>query len=180
MGIYLSSAGNLSCVVWPGVQITCSQGAPPDFYLPHLNMGLPIPLLQPLCATPCVCTSLPLLPVWMNVASLNAWLSDFHTARFSDSSGCYLFWGLVVILSVVMWGGKSCLRMPPSWQVLLIFLKSTMIFFLYSAFCMILICGVIFWKQTISFQSHVSSFMLCDNDICVQKKVPSLFCDVWK
>ena len=37
------------------------------------------------------CQSLPLLPVWMNVSSLSPWLSDFHTVRFSVSSGCFLF-----------------------------------------------------------------------------------------
>ena len=35
--------------------------------------------------------SLPLLPVWMNVSSLTPWLSNFHTVRFSVSSGCFLF-----------------------------------------------------------------------------------------
>ena len=62
-----------------------------------------------------VSVTLPLLPTWINVASLNPWLSDFHTALFSDGSGCYLFWNLVVILSMVAWGGKACLPMPPSW-----------------------------------------------------------------
>ena len=28
----------------------------------------------------------PLLPVWMNVASLNLWLLDFHTIQFSDNT----------------------------------------------------------------------------------------------
>ena len=37
------------------------------------------------------CPSPPLLPVWMNVSSLSPWLSDFHTVRFSVSSGCFLF-----------------------------------------------------------------------------------------
>ena len=37
------------------------------------------------------CLSLPLLPVWMNVSSLSPWMSDFHTVRFSVSSGCFLF-----------------------------------------------------------------------------------------
>ena len=31
--------------------------------------------------------SLPILPIWMNVASLNPWLQDFHTAQCSDGSG---------------------------------------------------------------------------------------------
>ena len=46
------------------------------------------------------CLSPPLLPVWMNVSSsssfffvssLSPWLLDFHTVRFSVSSGCFLF-----------------------------------------------------------------------------------------
>ena len=36
------------------------------------------------------CPSLPILPVWMNVSSLSAWLLDFHTVRFSASSGSFL------------------------------------------------------------------------------------------
>ena len=42
-------------------------------------------------ASPPGCPSPPLLPVWMNVSSLSPWLSDFHTVRFSGSSGCFLF-----------------------------------------------------------------------------------------
>ena len=37
------------------------------------------------------CPSPPRLPVWMNVSSLSPWLSDFHTVRFSVSSGCFMF-----------------------------------------------------------------------------------------
>ena len=37
------------------------------------------------------CPSPPLLPVWMNVSSLSPWLLDFHTVRFSVSSGWFLF-----------------------------------------------------------------------------------------
>ena len=37
------------------------------------------------------CPSLPLLQIWMNVSSLSPWLLDFHTVRFSGSSGCFLF-----------------------------------------------------------------------------------------
>ena len=37
------------------------------------------------------CLSPPLLLVWMNVSSLSPWFSDFHTVRFSVSSGCFLF-----------------------------------------------------------------------------------------
>ena len=109
MSLYLPGAGTLGCAVWPGAGITHSQGIPPDFYLPYMNVGLPvlIPLLlqpPPLHVIPHLLASLPhlwvsdLLPVWMNVASLNPWLSDFHTVRFFDSSGYYLFLDLVVIL----------------------------------------------------------------------------------
>ena len=55
------------------------------------NVGLQGP--QPLFhweSSPASCTSLPPLPVWMNV-SLTSWLSDFHTVWFSVSSGCFLF-----------------------------------------------------------------------------------------
>ena len=41
--------------------------------------------LQPGCPSP------PLLPVWVSVSSLSPWSSDFHTVRFSVSSGCFLF-----------------------------------------------------------------------------------------
>ena len=40
--------------------------------------------------------SLPLLPVWINVSSLIPWLSDFHTVRFSGSSGYFLFLNLLL------------------------------------------------------------------------------------
>ena len=59
----------------------------------------PCPVLQPLpcCVSfPLGCPSLPLLLVWMNVSSLTLWLSDFHTVRFSVSSGCFLFLNLLL------------------------------------------------------------------------------------
>ena len=49
---------------------------------------------SPLCPS---CLSPPLLPVWVNVSSLTPRLLDFHTVRFSGSSGCFLF--LNVLLS---------------------------------------------------------------------------------
>ena len=42
------------------------------------------------------CLSPFLLPVWMNVSSLNPWLLDFHIIRFSGSSGCFLFLNLLL------------------------------------------------------------------------------------
>ena len=48
---------------------------------------------SPLCPG---CPTLPLLLVWMNVSFLTPWLSDFHTVRFSDRSGCFLFLNLLL------------------------------------------------------------------------------------
>ena len=56
------------------------------------------PVCQPL---PCReslhlgCPSPPLIPVWMNVSSLILWLLEFHTVRFSDRSGYFLFLNLL-------------------------------------------------------------------------------------
>ena len=58
----------------------------------------------------------PHLLIWVNVASLNSWLSDFHTALFSHGSGWYLFWDLVVILSLVTQGGEVFLRFHLNWK----------------------------------------------------------------
>ena len=41
------------------------------------------------------CPSPPLLPVWMNVSSLTPWWLNFHTVRFSGSSGYFLFLNLL-------------------------------------------------------------------------------------
>ena len=47
-------------------------------------------------SSPPGCPSLPLLWVWINVSSLTPWLSDFHSARFSVSSDCFLFLNLLL------------------------------------------------------------------------------------
>ena len=82
-------------------------------------MGLPIllPLLfhttPRLCATPPIsavsalsdkCDFFKSLVVGLPYRSIFWWF------------GYYLFWGLVVILSVVIVGGNACLPMPPSWS----------------------------------------------------------------
>ena len=69
----------------------------------------------------CLSVTLPLLSIWMNVASLNPWLLDFLTAQFSDNSGCYLFWTLLIIISVVVRGGEACLPTPPTWPEVIIY-----------------------------------------------------------
>ena len=83
----------LGCVICHPV----SQLLPcwPAAALPTLFHNLPPHWVHqlPPCheSSPPGCTSLPLLPVWMNVSSLSPWLSDFHTVRFSVSSDCFLF-----------------------------------------------------------------------------------------
>ena len=93
MRLYFPCAGTLCCVVWPEVGIAHSQGIPPDFYPSHVNVVLPIP---PATTTPHPLRpgspSPPLPSMWMNMTSLNTWLSDFHTVRLSGSSGYFLFW----------------------------------------------------------------------------------------
>ena len=85
------------------------------FFLPvylHANMGppslqfaaLPGPSAATLPTSHCPaasplhpgCPSPPLLLVWMNVSSLSPWFLDFHTVRFSVSSGCFLFLNLLL------------------------------------------------------------------------------------
>ena len=60
-------------------------------------------VMSPLCPS---YLSLPLLLVWVNVSSLTAWLSDFHTVPLSGGSGFFLFLNLLFSLLLVVWGGK--------------------------------------------------------------------------
>ena len=120
MGTYLPGTETLGWVVWSGTGIPRSWGTPDDFYQPHVDVGLPVPDFTPFCATPPPLplhgsVHLPLLPIWMNVASLNPWL--LYQAQFSDNSGWYLFCSLVVFLTIVVRGGKACLPTLPSWPV---------------------------------------------------------------
>ena len=68
-----SASCSLACPVHPTI---CQVSGPGRFALS---------LVRPCCRSP------PLLLVWMNVSSLSPWLSDFHTVRFSVSSGCFWF-----------------------------------------------------------------------------------------
>ena len=120
MGTYLPRAGTLGCAVQPGAGIAHSQGIPLNFYPPYVNVGSSVPPPLPLSAPPHLFTSLtaftvpPLLLIWINVASSNPWLLDFHTPRFSNGPGCYLFCDVLVILSMDAGEGKVCLPTPPS------------------------------------------------------------------
>ena len=80
-------------------------------FIHHMWIGghsCPFHLSVPHCTSLPISWSLPLLSVWMNVASWNPWLSDFYTVWFSDSYRCSLFGDLLVIL-VVAQGDKACL-----------------------------------------------------------------------
>ena len=101
MGIYLPGAGTLSWVVWCGAGILIPE-ASLLIFIYHMFVGLPVPCLQTsphlhaslrfsallhasprlLHASPCIFVSSPLLPSWMNVASLIPWLSDFIQLDF--------------------------------------------------------------------------------------------------
>ena len=62
--------------------------------------------------------------VWMNLSSLiPVWLSDFHTVRFSDSSGCFLCLNCFFLLGIVR-GSKAYLP-TPSWLKVLNFVNKT-------------------------------------------------------
>ena len=67
----------------------------PATFLPILLHNLPLRWVRQLphcCETSLPgCPSPPLLLVWVSVSSLSPWWSDFHTVRFSVSSGGFLF-----------------------------------------------------------------------------------------
>ena len=52
----------------------------------------------------------------MNVATLNTWLLDFHTAQISDHSGYYLFLDLVLILWLHKEVEYVCLYLHLDWK----------------------------------------------------------------
>ena len=94
MRLYFPGTRTLGCAVWSGAGFTCSQGIPSDLYSTTYEC-------RTVCSR-CHCTAtshplhsgslcLPFLPIWMNLASLNPWLLDFHTVQFSGSSGCWFF-----------------------------------------------------------------------------------------
>ena len=63
----------------------------------HTTVGAPGP---PVTTLPFILSILAAhshpLPVWMDVSSLTPWLLDFHTVRFSGSSGYFLFLNLLL------------------------------------------------------------------------------------
>ena len=105
--------------IWnPGLRgLSCSPVVPPG--LSACTCGTTQSTSRYLAGSP-LCPAYPcplLLMVWMNVSSLTHWLSDFHTARFSGSSGWFFVFKFVVGFLLVVQGGTVYLSMPPSWPV---------------------------------------------------------------
>ena len=112
----------LHCLAW--VWDWLLPRYPSWFYPPHMNMGLHVllaPSPTPLCCLhtkfsgPRLHRSTP-STIWVNITSLNPWLLDFNTVRFSGSSGCFCF----EVSCVPSYGCarrwiEACLPAPPSW-----------------------------------------------------------------
>ena len=72
-----------ACVGMPNVKpLVCQPLLLPTGHC-HLTTAMPHPLHP---GSP----SLPFLPIWMTMSSLNPWLSDIRTVQLSGSSGCFL------------------------------------------------------------------------------------------
>ena len=110
MGTYLHGAGALGWVVWDGSGIPYSWGISPILPTTYACETT----YSHLDTSSWLYSSLPLLPIWLKVASLNPWLLDFHTAWFSENSGWYLFCSVAVFFTIVVCVGEACLP-PPSW-----------------------------------------------------------------
>ena len=74
----------------------------PQLFLPvypHVDVEPRVLQLPPCCESSLPgCPAPPLLPVWVSVSSWTPWLSDFHTVRFSGSSGFFFVFKFVVVL----------------------------------------------------------------------------------
>ena len=109
MGLYFPSAGTMDCVVCPGAGIVCSAGVLPGFYLPHMNVGLPISLARPSLPHSCHTMS---SPPQLSISALPAHLDEYGFFKslvvgLLCSSIFWQFWvffvlRLVVILLMVM------------------------------------------------------------------------------
>ena len=64
---------------------------PLNFYPPQVDVGLPMLPPPPLCGTPRLQASPSLLPIWINVASLNSWLPTPIQLNFLTVLGVICF-----------------------------------------------------------------------------------------
>ena len=102
----------------PGLHGLPHSSIIPPIYL-HADMGPPsLPATNLLHCSQRGCPSPPLLPVWMSVSSLTPWLLDFHVVQFSGSFHCSFVLKFVVVLLLIVQGGKVCLPRASSWPEL--------------------------------------------------------------
>ena len=127
MRLYFLGTGTLGCAVYPGAGIAHSPDVPSNFYLPHVNVGLSVPLAAATAASfplPHHCHSVS-SPPWLPISAPPTHLDEYFffkslVVRFIYS---LIFWQsllffvlkLVFIILMVVQGGKVCLPMPPSW-----------------------------------------------------------------
>ena len=122
----------------------CTVYLVPQLFLPvylYSSVGPPhwVCQPQPFCKSSSPsCLSLPLLPVWMNVFSLTPWLWDFHTVRFSVSSGCFLFLNLLLTFFWLC-EGAQCVYLRPNLgqksKINHLKVSNSMVFSAFSALC---------------------------------------------
>ena len=103
-----------------GLRMLHSQSTPPNFYPPHVNLGLPILLQPPLHVTLCLFAS----PSQLHISAPPTLLDEcgfFKSLVVGHYYSSILgqFWmlfvlRLVVILLVVAQGSEVCLPTPPS------------------------------------------------------------------
>ncbi|KAF6131059.1 hypothetical protein HJG60_007960 [Phyllostomus discolor] len=112
----------------PSSTIAASLGLPADTCILKVHLlsscapQMPYVLLVALCVQLSLfsvpgCSSLPLLQVWMNGSISTSWLSDFHSDKFSVSSGCYSASKLLLFqsrLCVEVWCVHLCLHLAGS------------------------------------------------------------------
>ena len=122
-GFFLFSAETLGCAVCPRAGIPCSQGIPPNFYLPHMNVGPPVLLaaaLQPPPSHHHTMSSPSRLPASTPPTHLDEYdFFKFLVVGLPYSLIFWQFWMFLVfrlfsILLLIVQGGKVCLPMPPS------------------------------------------------------------------
>ena len=97
--MYLPGTGTLGSVVRPVAVTTHSQGIPPDFYPPHVNVGPPIPPAATTSSPPPHHVLSAPIPISAPPTLLDEYgffkslVVGFHTVQFSGSSGYFLLWG---------------------------------------------------------------------------------------
>ena len=117
MRLYLPTAGTLGCTGWPGAGIAQTFFMPPNFYLPHMNLGLLGLLASTTTTLPCLSTLAPHLhPSYLfdEYGFFKSWVVGLPYSSIFWKFWAFFVLRLLVILLVVVQGGKACLLTPPS------------------------------------------------------------------